>query len=136
MPGTADMYNLTVEDLHTYYVFVGDTSVLVHNESCWQRNFFKVNPNLRGQVWVHHAIERKVLTKYPGLFTADELNGVWNLRGVPKGINSDLHLHTIRLMWNRFYKSHPTATRQQIADYADWIDRTHGYYFTPPRFIQ
>lgn len=25
------MYNLTVEDLHTYYVLAGDTPVLVHN---------------------------------------------------------------------------------------------------------
>nr|WP_218159039.1 HINT domain-containing protein [Streptomyces sp. yr375] len=25
------MYNLTVDDLHTYYVLAGNTSVLVHN---------------------------------------------------------------------------------------------------------
>ncbi|WP_335979720.1 polymorphic toxin-type HINT domain-containing protein [Streptomyces sp. CA2R106] len=30
-PGTADMYNLTVDELHTYYVLAGDTPVLVHN---------------------------------------------------------------------------------------------------------
>ncbi|WP_329373372.1 polymorphic toxin-type HINT domain-containing protein [Streptomyces sp. NBC_00669] len=30
-PGTADMYNLTVNELHTYYVLVGGASVLVHN---------------------------------------------------------------------------------------------------------
>ncbi|MDN3021615.1 polymorphic toxin-type HINT domain-containing protein [Streptomyces sp. S.PB5] len=29
--GSAEMYNLTVEDLHTYYVVAGDTPVLVHN---------------------------------------------------------------------------------------------------------
>jgi hypothetical protein len=29
-----DMYNLTVQDLHTYYVLAGETSVLVHNSSC------------------------------------------------------------------------------------------------------
>ncbi|NEC87993.1 polymorphic toxin-type HINT domain-containing protein [Streptomyces sp. SID12501] len=33
-PGTADMYNLTVADLHTYYVLAGQTPVLVHNSSC------------------------------------------------------------------------------------------------------
>ncbi|MFD5922531.1 polymorphic toxin-type HINT domain-containing protein [Kitasatospora sp. NPDC058201] len=27
-------YNLTVRDLHTYYVFAGETAVLVHNETC------------------------------------------------------------------------------------------------------
>jgi hypothetical protein len=31
--GTHDMYNLTIADLHTYYVLAGDTPVLVHNTS-------------------------------------------------------------------------------------------------------
>ncbi|MEU6055814.1 polymorphic toxin-type HINT domain-containing protein [Streptomyces xanthochromogenes] len=30
----ARTYNLTVEDLHTYYVLAGETPVLVHNSSC------------------------------------------------------------------------------------------------------
>ncbi|WP_319345026.1 polymorphic toxin-type HINT domain-containing protein [Streptomyces sp. NY05-11A] len=30
-PGTADMYNLTIAELHTYYVLAGATPVLVHN---------------------------------------------------------------------------------------------------------
>ncbi|MEH0511674.1 DUF5615 family PIN-like protein [Streptomyces sp. B21-106] len=32
--GSADMYNLTVDDLHTYYVLAGETPVLVHNSNC------------------------------------------------------------------------------------------------------
>ncbi|MFE1199740.1 polymorphic toxin-type HINT domain-containing protein [Streptomyces olivaceoviridis] len=31
--GSADMYNLTVSDLHTYYVLAGATPVLVHNSN-------------------------------------------------------------------------------------------------------
>ncbi|WP_433894213.1 RHS repeat-associated core domain-containing protein [Streptomyces sp. CA-111067] len=34
-PGAADMWNLTVDELHTYYVLAGTTPVLVHNSSCW-----------------------------------------------------------------------------------------------------
>ncbi|MFG2881566.1 RHS repeat-associated core domain-containing protein [Streptomyces sp. NPDC048297] len=30
-PGAADMYNLTVKELHTYYVLAGSTPILVHN---------------------------------------------------------------------------------------------------------
>ncbi|MEC3994458.1 polymorphic toxin-type HINT domain-containing protein [Actinacidiphila sp. DG2A-62] len=30
-PGTAEMWNLTVDQLHTYYVLAGNTPVLVHN---------------------------------------------------------------------------------------------------------
>jgi large repetitive protein len=33
-PGAADMYNLSVQDLHTYYVVAGATPVLVHNTNC------------------------------------------------------------------------------------------------------
>ncbi|WP_412794201.1 polymorphic toxin-type HINT domain-containing protein [Streptomyces sp. MS06] len=33
-PGDGDMYNLTVDDLHTYYVLAGETPVLVHNSQC------------------------------------------------------------------------------------------------------
>ncbi len=33
-PGTANRYNLTVQQLHTYYVLAGNTPVLVHNSSC------------------------------------------------------------------------------------------------------
>ncbi len=32
--GTASMYNLTVDQLHTYYVLAGETPVLVHNSNC------------------------------------------------------------------------------------------------------
>ncbi|MFB9588402.1 polymorphic toxin-type HINT domain-containing protein [Streptomyces racemochromogenes] len=32
--GHAKTYNLTIEDLHTYYVLADDTPVLVHNSSC------------------------------------------------------------------------------------------------------
>ncbi|MEU3188135.1 polymorphic toxin-type HINT domain-containing protein [Streptomyces sp. NPDC006923] len=37
--GEADMYNLTVEDLHTYYVLAGETPVLVHNANCGLRTW-------------------------------------------------------------------------------------------------
>lgn len=36
-------YNLTIDDLHTYYVLAGATPVLVHNSSC------TVIPNLNGK---------------------------------------------------------------------------------------
>ena len=33
-PGAAYRYNLTIQQLHTYYVVAGDTSILVHNSGC------------------------------------------------------------------------------------------------------
>ncbi|PJE97183.1 sugar-binding protein [Streptomyces carminius] len=37
-----DTYNLTVADLHTYYVLAGETPVLVHNSNCPLTGGFKV----------------------------------------------------------------------------------------------
>jgi hypothetical protein len=34
MPGTANRWNLTVHELHTYCVLAGDVPVLVHNTGC------------------------------------------------------------------------------------------------------
>jgi len=34
VPGGQDMYDLTVDDAHTFYVFAGDHAILVHNVSC------------------------------------------------------------------------------------------------------
>ncbi|MFF7127276.1 polymorphic toxin-type HINT domain-containing protein [Streptomyces sp. NPDC008240] len=39
-PGEADMYNLTVEHMHTYYVLAGATPVLVHNAGCPTTTFY------------------------------------------------------------------------------------------------
>ena len=46
-PGAADMYNLTVKQLHTYYVMAGRTPVLVHNsmENCSDAAFQTVLHN-------------------------------------------------------------------------------------------
>jgi hypothetical protein len=34
VPGGRDMYDLTVDDAHTFYVFAGDQAILVHNVNC------------------------------------------------------------------------------------------------------
>lgn len=41
VPGVADMFNLTVDDLHTYYVLADETPVLVHNTNCGNRKHDK-----------------------------------------------------------------------------------------------
>ncbi|WUD76777.1 polymorphic toxin-type HINT domain-containing protein [Streptomyces sp. NBC_00510] len=156
-PGTADRYNLTVRELHTYYVLVGSIPVLVHNacgdpispdvptrapaavgsgapvSTNYRDNFFNANPSVKESdgYWVHHAVERQALKKYPGLFTIDELNAPENLRGIPSSVNSDLHLSRIRILWNGFYSANPTATRQQVLDYATFIDDFLGGEFEP-----
>ena len=125
------MYNLSVDEAHTYLVGAGRW--LVHNSCDYRETFFKVYPHLRGQVVVHHAIEQQVLRKYPGLFTEAEIHALNNLRGIPLNINSDLHLSKIRKERNKFYKANPTPSRQDIIDYAAKIDKKFGKKFVPKR---
>ena len=65
------MYNLTVDQAHTF--FVGNGQWLVHN-ACYRKTFFDAYPDLQGKVVVHHAIEQQILKRYPGLFTEEEIN--------------------------------------------------------------
>jgi RHS repeat-associated protein len=64
----ARTYNLTVDDLHTYYVLAGGTPVLVHNSSCgvgdalkgWQTRYFQMgDQHLRlTKERMQHILER------------------------------------------------------------------------------
>ncbi len=102
------------------------------NSFDYKKTFFNAHPDLKGKVVVHHAIEQQTLSKYPGLFSPEEMHSLENLRGVPKGsVNNAVHLSEIRIMWNKFYESHPTATRQEVLDYATKVDDTVGQWFTP-----
>jgi len=73
-----------------------------------------------------------VLNNYPGLFTPSEINDLGNLRGIPNGVNNDLHLSKINRIWNQFYRDNPNATRDAIEQKARDIDQECGSQFLPP----
>jgi hypothetical protein len=102
-----------------------DASVGNATSHSYKKTFFEAHPELKGKVVVHHAIEQQVLKRYPGLFTADEMHSLENLRGIPKGdINSRVHLSQIRVEWNRFYEANPNPSRQEVDDMV-------GNWFSP-----
>ncbi|PAK26576.1 hypothetical protein CJD44_09275 [Streptomyces sp. alain-838] len=104
-------------------------SATSHN---YKKTFFDANPGLKGKVVVHHAVEQQVLKRYPGLFTADEMHSLENLRGIPKGdINSRIHLSQIRVEWNKFYATHSNPTKQEVLKQATLIDDMLGNWFNP-----
>jgi hypothetical protein len=99
----------------------------------YRETYFAAFPEARGEVWVHHAVEQRVLTRYPGVVTEAEMHSLENLRGIPSTVNREVHLIAIRTEWNRFYELHPTtATKQQLLDYATKIDNMFGHLFLPP----
>ena len=104
----------------------------IAENSDYRSTFFAEYPQFRGDVVVHHAVERQVLTRYPNLIDEMEIHSIDNLRGIPKEANSELHLSEIRREWNRFYRENINPTRQDILDKATEIDNKYGYRFKPP----
>ena len=104
------------------------------NKIDYKEVFFEEYPELRGEVWVHHGVEQQILTKPQtrGLFSYKEMHSLDNLRGIPKEINSDLHLSKIRKEWNKFYKEFPNPTKEQLLQKRLDIDKKYGHLFKPP----
>lgn len=50
----------------------------------YKATFRKANPELKGEVVVHHAVEQQVLKRYPGVVKNEEMHSLENLRGIPK----------------------------------------------------
>lgn len=98
----------------------------------YRATFFKANPELEGQVVVHHAVEQQVLTRYPDVVSEAEMHSLENLRGVPNDLNNELHLGQIRREWNQFYRENPAPTKQQLLLKATEIDIKFGSQFNPP----
>ncbi|WP_432250875.1 polymorphic toxin-type HINT domain-containing protein [Streptomyces sanyensis] len=61
---TQDTYNLTVADLHTYYVLAGQTPVLVHNSNC---------PTSAANGEKHRRQLAEEAGKLPGIRSADDI---------------------------------------------------------------
>ena len=98
----------------------------------YKQTFFKQYPDLEGKVIVHHAVEQQVQRRYPGLVSDSELHSLENLRGIPKEKNNDLHLSKIRKEWNRFYKTNPNPSKEDLLKKATEIDLKLGGEFKPP----
>lgn len=88
------------------------------------------------RVWVHHAVEQRVLKEYPGVVTPSEIHSLDNLRGIPSEVNREVHLQQIRILWNQFYAQIDTLgrvpTRQELLDWVTIIDDNLGHNFLPP----
>ncbi len=99
----------------------------------YKATFFAANPTLKGEVVVHHAIEKQVLNIYKGVIKESELHSLENLRGIPKGLDDLLHKSQIRMEWNEFYMANPasTMTKEKLLENATQIDRKFGHLFTP-----
>jgi hypothetical protein len=99
----------------------------------YHTTFIEAYPDLDGTVWVHHAVPKQALKRYPGAMMEEELHSFENLRGIPLDRNRDLHLSKIAIAWNGFYRTHAVASKQDLLDFATEIDTRYGHLFNPPR---
>jgi hypothetical protein len=99
----------------------------------YKKTFFDENPDLEGEVVVHHAVEQQTLRRYPGTVTPNQMHSLENLRGIPKGeVNSRVHLSQLRKEWNRFYRDNPNPSKQDLLNEATRLDQKYGQEFNPP----
>ncbi|MGW7612945.1 polymorphic toxin-type HINT domain-containing protein [Streptomyces sp. NPDC054766] len=81
-PGAANRYNLTVQQLHTYYVLAGETPVLVHNCGPMDLNFNQVRQRIKNHVMVNHGDTAITGSKFnPDLTEKDLFDGLVNRIG-------------------------------------------------------
>ncbi|NQZ07412.1 MAG: hypothetical protein HRT35_09660 [Algicola sp.] len=114
-------------------VFEGAAQFGSSTSTKYRDTFFDANPSVvPGDTVVHHGVEQQALKRYPGVVSASEIHSIENLRGIPKTVNSDVHLSKIRKDWNKFYRENANPTKQQLLDQATAVDKKYGDQFTPP----
>jgi len=78
-------------------------------------------------------VERQAAERlYPDEVSTSQVHSLENLRGIPKEVNSKVHLSEIRKEWNRFYVENPNATQVELLQKATEIDLNYGNLFKPP----
>jgi len=97
----------------------------------YKATFFEKYPDLKGKIFVHHAVEQIYAYKNP-IFTEPEIHSIENLRGIPKDKNNEVHLSKIRKDWNIFYDTCRQINRESLLDFATQIDLKYGKLFLPP----
>lgn len=99
--------------------------------------YYQYLKKYEGTIEVHHAIEQRVKTDYPGLFLNDEITyAIENLRGIcGDEAKSELHRRVIYFMWSAFYSYHKyfdiPATREDCIWYCREIDYLIGDEYYP-----
>lgn len=125
VPGAEDMYNLTVDQLHTYYVLAGTTPVLVHN-TCGPLDASRAKIQENGV----NAVERHLLRFTGGGPLEPAEQGMLDrLRSISSGdleaTSHDLNFYTHELRESVLYrKAGYPAGQPEVDSYELW-DELH-----------
>ncbi|MGW3398463.1 polymorphic toxin-type HINT domain-containing protein [Streptomyces hydrogenans] len=117
-------YNLTVSDLHTYYVLAGETPVLVHNSNCGVRPHDKA----RGAAGVDEMTATfEKFYKKSDIYSESYGNGLdlWTPYGrrqvdiAVRNPDGNLHLYEVKVNKSNYTKG------QRRKD--EWLAKTYGF---------
>ncbi|MGW4734655.1 polymorphic toxin-type HINT domain-containing protein [Streptomyces shenzhenensis] len=120
----ARTYNLTVDDLHTYYVLAGQTPVLVHNSNCGIRPHDKA----RGAAGVDEMTETfEKFYKKSDIYSESYGNGLdlWTPYGrrqvdiAVRNPDGNLHLYEVKVNKSNYTRG------QRRKD--EWLAKTYGF---------
>jgi hypothetical protein len=135
-------FNLTVNDLHTYYVLAGTTPVLVHNCGTGKgpaadnyRGRYNADqaangkPRLPADYDAHHAVPQ-YYRDHPEFedFDFDAPSNIRGVQGSRAGPGNNVH-QEITNLWSDFQRAAPNASRSSIEWFAGHIDQTYGHRF-------
>ncbi|MFJ7415614.1 RHS repeat-associated core domain-containing protein [Streptomyces sp. NPDC098077] len=133
---TTTVHNLTVEDLHTYYVLAGSKAVLVHNSTCTSlpsesSDRFAVIGRQRDVEIAKDWPDHEVLDLPPGKWTSIEDNDRW-IRGV---IEARKPVYVASPTWrNLKVGKRPTVFSRELRQFRKAGYRRSGDYLLPPRW--
>jgi hypothetical protein len=104
----------------------------------YREAFYKANPHLehmRSQIQVHHALPQRLLEKqYAGLFSAQEVNDIKYLSGIPNNAKMDgkpVH-QLLTNSWKQWLRNNTNPTREQVLEHMHKLDEEYGRFFVPP----
>ncbi|MGW7031476.1 polymorphic toxin-type HINT domain-containing protein [Streptomyces xanthophaeus] len=124
----ARTYNLTVEDLHTYYVLAGETPVLVHNSNSNSNCGIRKHDKARGAAGVDEMTETfEKFYKKSDIYSESYGNGLelWTPYGVRqvdiavRNPSGNLHLYEVKVNKSNYTKG------QRRKD--EWLAKTYGF---------
>ena len=125
------VYNLTVDDAHTY--LVGPDGVWVHNAECLPypltRNNFRPNmmsllPPPAPGYHAHHVIPHEWQHLFTKNLNDPRANGAW--------VRGDVHIREITAEWNRWRNKKPNRTASEVLRFKKYIDRQYAAYLIIP----
>ncbi|MEU6275237.1 polymorphic toxin-type HINT domain-containing protein [Streptomyces populi] len=134
-PGATDMYNLTVQQLHTYYVLAGSTPVLVHNSTC--TSLPSTSTDRFAVIGRQHDVEiakdwpnHEVLDLPPGKWTSVEDNDRW-IQGI---IDSSKPVYVASpTEGNLTVGGRPTVFARELRQFNEAGYTRSGDYLLPPQ---